>query len=253
MRRHWLPALLLTLLVTACATATSASAPTLEGTQWVVTQVKGADTQADSQPTMGFAGGLVSGLATCNRYSAGFSQSGAALTIAQPATTLMACTDAKLTAQEAAFVEALGQVKQVRGSSEHAELLNEGGTVVLTLAPKPEASAKPLVGTGWTLSGIVTGGGTSSPVAGSTVSLSFTDDALSGRACNTFRAAVTIRDAALTVDPIAATSKACADVNEGKQETTVLGILGQVTGYAIDGDTLTLSTPESKALVFTAS
>lgn len=121
-----------------------------------------------------------------------------------------------------------------------------------TQATAPQPTPRPLVGTAWTLTGIVAGEAVTSPVAGTTVTLRFTDDTLSGKACNTFRGAVTIEGDALTVGPLASTRMACVKPGEGEQEATVLSILGDVTGYAIDGDALTLTAPDSKGLVFTA-
>lgn len=249
----------LALLLTACAgTATpggspSASAPTLEGTSWVVTQIKGAATLAGHQPTIAFSGGRASGKASCNSYSGDFTQSGGTLTLGPVAMTAMACADEAVNTQEHAFTGALGEVTQVRGTADGAELLNAGGAAVLTLATALKAGPKPLIGTSWTLTGIVANQGVSSVVSGSTVTMTLTQDALSGKACNTFRGPVTVKDGALTVGPLATTKMACPTEQEGKQEATVLATLADVTGYTIDGDTLTLSTPTSTGLVFRAS
>lgn len=251
--------LMFALLLAACAStgvpgATPApTAPALEGTSWVVTQIKGAATLADKQPTIAFAEGRASGTATCNNFSAGFSQTDSKLSFSAVAMTAMACTDERLNTQEQAFAAALGEVTQVRSASTGAELLNTGGTAVLTLAAAPKVTPKPLVGTTWTLSGIVANEAVSSPVADTLVTLTFTDTALSGKACNTFRAGVTIKDATLAVGPVASTRMACPTDQEGAQEASVLATLEAATSYAIEGDTLTLTTPKSTGLVFTAS
>lgn len=258
MRTPWVAGFALALLLTACATATpgatpAASAPTLEGTSWVVTQIEGAPTIAEKQPTIAFADGNASGNASCNSYGTSFTQTDGTLKLGQVAITAMACTDAKLTAQEEAFAKALGTVTGVRGTSEAAELLNAGGTVALTLAPAPTVTPKPLVGTTWSLTGVVENEAVSSIVADTKVTLTFADDSLSGTACNTFRGSVTIKDSTLKVGPLATTRKACLNADEGKQESTVLGILEAATGYSIDGDVLTLTAPDNKGLVFAAS
>lgn len=259
MRTPWVATLALTLLLTACATATpgatpAASAPTLEGTSWVVTHIEGAQTIAEKQPTIAFADGKVGGNASCNQYGTSFTQTDAKLELGREvAMTAMACTDAKLTAQEDAFAKALGTVTGVRGTAEAAELLNAGGTVALTLAPAPTVTPKPLVGTTWSLTGVVENEAVTSTVADTKVTLTFTDDALSGTACNTFRGSVTVDGSTLKVGPIASTRKACVNADEGKQESTVLGILEDATGYSIEGDVLTLTAPDKKGLVFAAS
>ena len=125
--------------------------------------------------------------------------------------------------------------------------------MALTLAKAPDTPDKPLVGTAWTLSGIVSGDTAVSPVAGTSVTMTFTETAVSGKACNTFRGPVTVKDATIEVGPLASTKMACTNEAEGKQETSVLAILDAATGYSIEGDTLTLTAPDSKGLTFTAA
>lgn len=258
MRR--LAALMVTLmaLLSACAApvagtpSPTASPITLDGTSWVVTQIKGAATVAEKQPTMAFADGKVGGNASCNNYSGGYTQQGGTLTIGPVAQTAMACADDTLTKQEAAFTGALGEVKQVRAAGTGAELLDTAGSPVLTLAPAPKVTPKPLVGTAWTLSGIVANQAVTSPVADTTVTMTLTDDSVSGKACNRFRGPVKIDGENLTVGPLASTKMACESEAESKQEATVLAILDEVTSYTIEADTLTLTAPDDKGLTFTA-
>lgn len=258
MRNRWALALAMVLL-TACASSgspgasPSPSAPALAGTSWVVTQIKGNPTVATKQPTMQFADGRVAGNASCNGYTGDFSQTGSELHIGPVAQTAMACADDALNKQEQAFNAALGEVKGLRANGAGVELLTGSGDVALTLATAPVPSNKPLVGTTWTLSGIVTDNAVSSPVAGTTVTMTFTDKALSGKACNTFRGPVSVTGASIEVGPLASTKMACANEAEGKQETTVLAVLDASITYTIEGDTLTLTGPDTKGLIFTAS
>ena len=256
-RNRWALAFVLVLL-TACAApvvgspSPTASPITLDGTSWTVTQIKGAPTLADKKPTVSFTESTIHGNASCNQYSAAYTQSGNTLTIAAVSITAMACAEAKVNTQETHFLAALGQVTQVRPTSGGAELLSASGQPMLTLAPQAPATGTPLVGTTWRLTGIVANQGVTSPVARTLVTIKLTDDTLTGKACNRFHAPVTITDTTLTVGPIASTKMACPDEQEGKQETTVLAILQAVTEYVIDGETLTLSAPDDKKLVFKA-
>jgi len=251
--------LTLTALLSACAapvTGTPSPAPspiTLHGTSWVVTHIKGAATLAERQPTMAFADAKVGGNASCNNYSGGYTQQGVTLTIGPVAQTAMACAEDTLTKQETAFTGALGEVKQVRAAGTGAELLDGSGSPVLTLAPAPKMTPKPLVGTTWTLSGIVANQAVSTPLVDTTVTMTLNDDSLSGKACNRFRGPVKIDGENLTVGPLISTKMACPTEQESKQEATVLATLDSVTSYEIEGDTLTLSAPDNKGLVFTAS
>lgn len=251
-------ALSVVVLLTGCASSgagtPSPSAPSLEGTSWVVTRIATADTLVGKQPTMVFAEGRVGGNASCNQYSTDFAQQGTTLTLgANVAQTAMACSPDALMKQEAAFTTALADVKGVRATDGGAELVDGAGTAVLTLAAVPKATPKPLVGTTWTLSGIVANEAVASPLAETTVTVTFTDQALSGKACNTFRGPVKVDGENLNVGPLMSTRMACPSEAEGKQESTVLAVLDDATGYTIEGDTLTLTAPDEKSLIFTAS
>lgn len=250
MRRLWAVALAVAMLFAGCSS--TASAPTLDGTSWIVSQIKGDATLSDVQPTMTFGGARVSGQASCNTYSAGYTQTGASVHIDAVASTAMACLDPRRTAEETAFLAALAEVTQVRGTAQQVELLNASGVVVLTLAVPATKSAKPLVGTTWTLSGVLAGSAVTSPISGTTVSLTFTGTQVNGKACNTFRGPVKVAGATIAIGPLASTTMACPNEAEGKQETTVLSILDAATGYSIEGDTLTVTAPDAKGLTFSA-
>jgi putative lipoprotein len=121
---------------------------------------------------------------------------------------------------------------------------------VLTLA---KVQDKPLEGTQWTLSGIVSTDAVSSPVANSTVTLTIADGTLSGKACNTFRGSVTAADGSFKAGPLMATKMACASKDLSTQETTVLKTLQAATTYTITGNDLTLKAEDGSGLVFTAA
>jgi heat shock protein HslJ len=246
-------------VLTACASVTPAapSAPAaplaLEGTSWVVTSIRGAATLADAQPTMQFADGKVAGLASCNRYFASFAQKDATLTFGQAGMTMMMCTRAEVMTQEQAFSAALPAVAAARTTAAGLDLTDSAGTALLALAPAPKIADKPLEGTAWKLSGIVANEAVSSPVAGSTVTMTINDGTLSGKACNTFRGTVTAANGTFAAGPLMSTKMACTSAGLTAQETAVLANLQAATGYAIAGDTLTLSGAGGTGLVFTAA
>ena len=93
----------------------------------------------------------------------------------------------------------------------------------------------------------------SSPVAGSTVTMSITDGQLSGKACNTFRGPVTVDGDSVKAGPLMSTRMACASADENAQEHTVLSILEAATTYTIEGSTLTLKAADGTGLEFRAS
>jgi prepilin-type processing-associated H-X9-DG protein len=94
----------------------------LQEGEWVVEAIDGQPVMADSRPTLAFADGHVAGSASCNRYTGGFTLTGESLTVAQVATTMMACPPA-LMAQERLFLDVLAAV---RGFA-----LDPDGTLVL--------------------------------------------------------------------------------------------------------------------------
>lgn len=242
--------------LTACAAPSaspSPAVPVLAGTSWVVTHISGTATLADVAPTLTVADGSVHGNASCNSYSGTLTQDGAKVHITGVAMTAMACLDERVSAQEAAFTKALAAVTAVRAAAGGVELTDAQGAAVLTMASAPTSTPKPLVGTAWKLSGIVSGESVSSPVADTVVTLTFTEDALSGKACNTFRGSVSIDGSRLTVGPLASTKMACPTTAESTQEHTVLTTLHAVTSYAIEGETLTLTAPGGAGLHFSAA
>ncbi len=218
MRKHWIATIGLLALLAACSSpspavpgSAPATAPNLAGTSWVVTGITGANTLADHRPTLEFEADRVSGMASCNRFSAGYTQSGSELKVSPDLVmTQMACSPATVMAQEEAFAKALASVAGVRTAAAGLELLDATGKVVLTLQPEPAEPAKPLEGTSWQLSGIIAGEAVSSPVAGTTVSLTIAGGQLTGKACNTFRGTVTVSGDSFKAGPLMSTKMACA-------------------------------------------
>jgi heat shock protein HslJ len=144
-------------------------------------------------------------------------------------------------------------VAGVRAAGTGVELLDATGKAVLTLAPAPAESAKPLAGTTWQLSGIIANEAVTSPVAGTTVTLTITGDQLTGKACNTFSGPVTVDGSSFKAGPLMSTKMACDNAAETSQETQVLTTLEAATRYAIEGNTLTLKAPDGTGLEFQAA
>lgn len=252
MKRLWILAIGLVAVVSACSTSTPAvpaSAPTLDGTSWTVTRIKGAAALAGHEPTMEFAGGKVAGSASCNRYTAAYTQNGTQLTISPGAMTQMMCQPEAVATQEQAFTAALATVTGARGTDEGLELVDGSGQVLLSLTKLLNA---PLEQTEWQLSGIITKDAISSPVADSTVTMTIADGQLTGKACNTFRGQVMIDGQNFKAGPLMSTKMACANEDETAQETTVLRALEAASTFAIKGSQLTVKADDGTGLEFTA-
>jgi len=85
-------AVLIALMVGACATGSGPGPASLAGTSWTIAEVDGAAPVAGSSPSLDFdANGRASGDASCNRLTGGYAQDGAKLTFSQIATTRRAC------------------------------------------------------------------------------------------------------------------------------------------------------------------
>ncbi|MEN0072579.1 MAG: META domain-containing protein [Propionicimonas sp.] len=242
-------AAVLAILVTGCTSVVPASpAPALAGTSWVVTALDGTPTLPDYQPTMNFGtAGELNGDNGCNQYVGSYALDGAALTIGQVAQTEMACLDGGRSEQETAFGAALAAVATVRADGENVQLLDAGEQVVLLLAPVPPLT---LAGTSWVLGGIVDGSTASAPVEGAPVTLEFTADALSGKACNTFNASYTLAGDTITVGPLATTRMLCNQTGVMEQEALVLDILGGESTVAVNRGVLLVTDPDGRGLQF---
>jgi heat shock protein HslJ len=112
-----LAASLLALIEVSCSSAHKAgpvSAPntasfSLNDSQWLLADLAGAPVVANSKASLAFLdSGKVAGDASCNRFTGAVTFSGNTLKISPLATTMMACVDPKLGAQETTYLKALG-------------------------------------------------------------------------------------------------------------------------------------------------
>ncbi|HQZ00179.1 MAG TPA: META domain-containing protein [Propionicimonas sp.] len=261
MKKYSIWAIGLAALLSACSTTTPAapaSAPTpaasaaaLAGTSWTVTAIKGTATLDGHQPTMMFEDDSVSGLASCNRFTGGYTQDGAGLTFGTLATTAMMCTDAAVMTQEQTFLMTVPTVAGLRTIDSGLELLDASQQVALSLAPVED---KPLVGTTWKLSGVITNDAVTSPVAGSSVTVKIADGKLTGKACNNFNGSVEVTDdGSFKAGPLRSTKMACASQELSAEETAVLTTLQAATSYTIKGSTLMLKAADGTGLEFLAA
>ncbi len=255
MSRAW-SVLALAALLSACSAPIAAepsAAPNLPGTSWVVAEIAGKPTISSATPTMEFSTDKVSGLASCNHFSGGFTQSGTQLSFGQFAMTAMACLDSGVMEQESALASALAKVTAVRSSGTDAELLDASGAVVLKLTtPQPAAPDRPLEDTTWLLDTITVGETASSAVAGSQVTAQFADGHLTGKACNNFRASAAISGSSLTIGPVMSTKMACHEPGVSEQETRLFQLLPSMTAFAVTGERLTLTAADGSSLGFIA-
>jgi Heat shock protein len=207
----------------------------------VVTELSGRPTLSSAVPTIAFSADQVSGFGSCNRFTAGYRQTGSTVSFSQLAMTAMACLDAAVMEQESSFAAALSKVTSVRSGDGRLELIDSSGAVLAKLQPPPAAPDRSLHGTQWVLDTIVIGQTATSVVADSTVTLTITEGQLSGKACNNYRASVEVDGSSLTIGPVMSTKMACPEPGRTEQERRLFELLPRVTSFTVRGDRLTLT------------
>ncbi len=249
MRRHIgglaLAAILITVAACSATGGSSAAAGgtggTIDGTSWALKtyDVSGTATAvpAGTRVDAKFADGKVSGFAGCNVYNATATISGASIKVGAAATTQMAC-DPDKTALEAAYLGNLAKAATYTATSDALTLYDSAATSILVYAA---AAANPLEGS-WDVTGYNNGNqAVVSPVAGSKLTAIFTADQVSGSAgCNDYSGAYTLDGTKLTIGPLAATRKACADQAVSDQEQQFLTALQAATTFSQSGNIVTL-------------
>jgi heat shock protein HslJ len=243
----------LALLLAACAAMTSsADAPDLNGTAWVLASLPGQTLLADAVPTAQFEGGRVQGTDGCNRYFAPYTRTGSALQVGERGgMTMMACPPA-VTRQAEAFMKALTGARSYRVADSRLQLLAADGAVLATLAAQP----KSLAGTSWRVTAYNNGRqAVVSTLTGTNLTMAFSNDGrVSGSAgCNTFTGPYTADGGKLSFGPAAATRRMCVQP-EGvmEQEQRFLAALRTVATARFEGDRLELRTADG-ALAATLS
>ena len=227
-------ALLCALALASCGSGsptqtTSAARPKFEGIPWATS----------SGASITFENGKASGSTGCNRFSASYSGKGSELKFGPIATTQMACIGANQ-ADEQAFLRKLEQVRTV-------EVTN--GTLILGDADGKEllrfAEASP---TGnWTVTSFLQADAVSSPIVGTKITADFDGQGnLTGFAgCNDYHGAYTLTQNQLQILALGATTKHCAEPKGVmEQEQQYLSVLPKTASYELQGDKLTLLTPQ---------
>jgi heat shock protein HslJ len=219
----------------AAPTGTSA----LEGATWTLSDETDLGVPlAGVDVTALFDGGRVAGTSGCNRYTGSYTLQGDALTISPGvAATMMACPAPQM-AVEQAYLAALPKVASFAVEGTTLTLRDAGGAALLVYE---QISGEQAVAGDWTVTMLRTADAVSSPVPGSTLTLSLANGNASGSAgCNNFNGGFTVDGQQLTFGPLATTRKACADPAIGKQETDYLAALAATRTFSSTSSMLTL-------------
>jgi putative lipoprotein len=112
MGRHALHMGILAVLLAGCGAAGSPGGDALDGTAWILTEYNGTPVIAGSQVTIAFADGQVTGRGGCNSYGGGYTARDSRLSIAELASTAMACLAPGVMEQEAVVLGILGAAER---------------------------------------------------------------------------------------------------------------------------------------------
>lgn len=227
---------------------------TLAGSSWVVSAIRGTSTLPDHRPTISFDTGTASGSTGCNSFTGGYTFNGTGLIFSPLATTAMACDPAAVMHQETSFTTAMAQVSRAEQAGTGLVLKDAAGVTLLTLDPQPTATASAPAGVAgsWRLTTISTGGTSSSPVEGSTVTVTLdpVHGSYTGRACNTFGGDLSVTGTAITFGVPHSTKMACVPSSLSVQESSVLSLLPAMTSWQIVDGHLRLQAGDGAGMEF---
>jgi heat shock protein HslJ len=223
----------------------------LVGKRWMLQQMVGADGSVTpvipgTEIIAEFRDGRIMGSAGCNSYGGAYVvREGAAISISDTFSTLMACLRPGLMEQESAYLAALRGVSSFEVTADVLSL-RSGDGAMLRFVPQPQVT---LEGTDWVATGYNTGRGAVSSLAiGSPITARFESGNLTGSAgCNMYSARYTVDGNRLTIGDVASTRRACAAPGVMEQEAAYLAALGTVRAYRTQGTSLILQTSDGAA------
>lgn len=219
----------------------------LAGSGWKLVSINGTDVLEGSSITLEFgADGSLSGSGGCNGYGGSFTIDGDSFSVSGVMSTLMACADDAVTAQEAAYFAALQAATGYSVSGEELIISDaEGMQLVFSrLATLTRAS--------WKLVAYGTVDAPTAVIEGSSITLTFDKDGrISGSAgCNTYGAGYSTEGSTLQISAAMSTMMACLQEGVMEQESAFLLALQAATSYRLDGSSLFINYEEGKQLVF---
>lgn len=238
-----------------CADNAAADAEDLNGRTFISEQVEGDQIPGGGPLTIGFDGKQISTFAGCNHGSGSADLSDGRIAANQLAMTMMACPPPVGDAD--AWVSKFFDAKPTWSLSGDTLTLRTDAATVTLRDKKVVDPDRPLTGTTWQVTSLVSGQAVSTSVAleQSKPTLTIGDDgAVSGSTgCNRINGHATVSGSPAVIDfgPLATTKMVCPpEVTEVEQ--AVLRVLKGAVQTAIDGDELTLSGTDGNGLVLRA-
>jgi len=213
----------------------------LDGSAWTMPLAPG-DTATQQVPTLSLAGGRASGSDGCNRFTGSFSTTPGKLQFGQLAGTQMACPledDAQLAR---VFLDALERTRSYRIEGGRLVLLDASNAELLSL----QRQATGLAGSAWQATAYNNGRqAVVGVITGTALRLQFLDggQVAGSGGCNSFSGSWRLDGQRLSIGPLAATRKACAQPDGVMaQEAAFLRALESATTARREGSGLELRT-----------
>ena len=131
--RNLIGLLILALILSACATASSNAPEELGGRVWVLRSMAGKPVLPGAQVTLefNFDESSIGGNASCNSYFGGFKIRGQELTISETGSTMMACAEQERMQQESDYLQALSTVATYEIVNGELHLLTSDGQALI--------------------------------------------------------------------------------------------------------------------------
>jgi heat shock protein HslJ len=236
----------------------AAQAPAAPEGDWILAEGTGPDGAVpivDGSPiTLMIDDGDWGGTAACNSYGGTVTVDGSSVAVSELYQTEMACLDDRVMESERRYLDALAQVDRFERDGDRLVLRGEDVTLTFAQAePVPDAA---VLGTDWSLTALVLGAapdGAVSSVLGDPTLRFDADGSVQGETgCNAFSGPYELTDDAVRIDDLALTKIGC-DGALLEQEQAILHVLEGDMDVAVDGDSLTLTAPDGRALAFRAA
>lgn len=230
-------------------------ATAVEGRTYVAQSATGLTLVEGSDVRVSFADGSLNATTGCNTLAGGYTITDGKLAVPTMGSTMMAC-DQPLMDQEAAISKFLSSNPTITADGDNLTLTD--GTITMEFLDREIADPdKPLAGTTWTVTGIITGEAVSSTTAGTSADMTITVDAdgkgtaAVNAGCNTGQADVTVTDTAITFGPMALTKMMCDDAAMQLETAVTRSLSGEIT-YEIEAGVLTITDTVGGGLILAA-
>jgi heat shock protein HslJ len=194
-----------------------------------------------------FDAGRLDAVAGCNHLGGPVDTGGGQLTITELSSTSMACDQLRM--EQDAWLGRFLQARPTWRLDGDRLTLRSGKTELRFVDARKADPDRALRDTRWSVESLLAGESVSSAPAGTTAHLTFSagDQVVGFTGCNSLRGPVTVRGDRIRFGELAVTRKACRDeVNQ--LEAAVVAVLGAEVTFRIEGDLLTLTTPDGRGL-----